>query len=294
MSYHFDVLVTEPLPLPDFLLLAEQCIDPSNPHSLGDVATALCRLAADPQLVLRHFNPRAEKQLIDKATASAQSIPLGSFKGCTLRANVWPTEHDLRDGRMVQTAFPYYLAQDQPTHLLSAGFYGPGYELDTYTYDAAAVVGYAGEPVRLEAPRNHVVAGGRAVLVPAGEVIVRRPPPALSITLDLLVPAPLPMGSEPRQFDLVKGELQERAGTMPAIRASIVALAALAGDGLIIELLQRLTREHGCPRTRLAAFEALARLQPADASDCWARAARDSAALVRHTAAQRIELPGAR
>ncbi len=293
MSYEIDAVASEAMALQDFLQLAEQAIVPADPHSLAHVATALCRLAADQQLVLRHFNPRVEQYLADKATASTQSIPLGTFNGCMLRANVWPTEQDLREGRMVQTAYPYYVAQDQPFHLLSAGYFGPGYALDTYRYDETTVAGYAGEPVRLEAPRSHIVAAGRAVLVPAGDVIVRRPPPTLSVTLDLVVPAPVPMGSEPRQFDLVKGELQARAGTMPAIRASIVDLAARAGDEHTVELLQRLTREHGCPRTRLAAFESLARLRPADASESWARAAQDSAALVRHGATQHIEQPGA-
>lgn len=274
---------TAPLGLQDFMREVEHTVRPEDLDSVAAAAPLLGRLATDRELVLRHLNPRLANYFNDKTTASAQSIPLGAANGCTLRANVWPTEEDLRAGRMVQLAQPYFLAQDQASHLLSAGFYGPGYQLDTFRYDEASVVGYAGEPVRLHALESAAVAIGRAVLVAAGEVMVRRPPPALSITLDLVVPAA--QRGERRQFDLVRSELQHRAGTPQAIRASIVQLASAVGDDTTAELLLRLSREHSCPRTRLAAFQALTRLRPADAAEIWRSAATDPAPLVQRAAA---------
>ena len=61
-------------------------------------------------------------------------------------------------------------------------------------------------------------------------------------------------------------------------------MAAQVGNGNTQQLLYDLSRQHPCRRTRLAAYQSLAQLNPADAGPIWESACRDREPLLVHAA----------
>jgi hypothetical protein len=65
-------------------------------------------------------------------------------------------------------------------------------------------------------------------------------------------------------------------------------MAGTIGDDDTRQLLDDLARIHPCRRTRLNAYESLARLSPAEAASIWERAADDPAPAVSRVAREQL------
>ena len=167
------------------------------------------------------------------------------------------------------------------------GHFGPGLINDLYAYDPDAIIGYAGEPVPLTfVERVRLSADIAVMFLPHGEVVHRLPPEQLSISVALMI---LHQSGDQQMVDMKTAALGDYAPELPSSRRSaMLRLAGLIGDGNTQQLLDDLIVASPCPRTRLAAYEALSKLVPERAMALWERASGDTAALVHHLARQKI------
>ncbi len=264
--------------------------DRDDPNSLASLAPVLGALVNDRELIVRLLNRRLGGRVDGGSTALAQAIPLGSGKDFRLRANIWPSSADLTAGRVQMSEPRYDVAHDHNFHFLTVGYFGDGYVTEIYEYDHDAIEGYVGEAVELRFLERTRFASGRAMLYRGSrDLHVQFPPDEISITLSLMFDSPVLNARDQFYFDLQRRTIAGfGAHTDTARRIDAVAMAGHAGNGETCQLLGDLARRHPCRRTRLTAYEALARLLPDDALKIWERACSDSAPLVANEARARL------
>lgn len=258
--------------------------------SVAASAPMLRALANDRELVVRELNQRIENYLADGAIPSAQALFLGRGDDFYVRAAIWPAISDMSSGRAYQDQFAYNLAHDHNFSFMTVNYLGPGYETEIYEYDYDKVEGYIGEPVDLRFLEKVRFGTGMAMLYRASrDVHVQYAPTELTITLNLMIAHPDIRIRDQFFFDLTSRTI---ASYPPEIasssRALLLNLAGFLGDADTQQLLGDLSVRHPCRRTRLTAFEALARQQPADSESIWEKASADPAALVANAARRRL------
>lgn len=259
-------------------------------ESLAASAPLLRALANDRNLVLRVLNQQVENTFKSGVLPSAQSLFLGSGKDFYVRANIWPSTADVAAGRVYQDQFAYNIAHDHNFSFMTVSYLGPGYETDIYEYDYEKVEGYTGEPVDIRFLEKVKFAPGMVMLYRANkDAHIQYPPQELTITLNLMVSDPSLRCRDQFLFDLerktISGYPTEQDSSK---RVSIIAMAGYLGNPDTRELLNELAVKHPCRRTRLSAFGAMSRQQPAQAAAIWEQASRDPAALVSRTARERL------
>ncbi|MFP5304942.1 MAG: HEAT repeat domain-containing protein [Gammaproteobacteria bacterium] len=279
----------------EFLDYVGTHVDLRDTDSIVESAPMLRALANNRTLVLERLN-RQVKSLYSRDTVdSAQTVFLGKGDGFFVRANIWPSTADISAGRVYQDQFAYDAAHDHNYSFLTVGYFGPGYVTEIYEYDPDSVEGYAGEPVELRFLERTKFGAGSAMFYRASrDVHIQYAPDDLSITINMMILRPEVMLRDQYFFDL---ESRTLMGFPPQLdssrRVSIVRMAGYTGDADTAQLLADLARTHPCRRTRLAAFEALAQLQPPRAAEIWETACRDREPLVAHAAQRRLTALGA-
>lgn len=264
-------------------------VDLEDLESVISSAPMLQALANNRSLVVNSLNSALEKSYKGVYLASAQVLVLGRTDDFYVRAGIWPSARSVAGGRIYQEQFSYHLAHDHNFMFMTVNYLGPGYDTDIYEYDYDRLEGFVGEPVELTFLEKKRFGAGSVMLYRASkDVHVQHPPPELTITLNLLWAPPEMRLREQFIFDLEKKQVSGYSEDGDANkRISILSLAAVLGNGNTQDILLGLASSHPCRRTRLAAYEATARLAPNDAEATWTRAADDPAALVsRHARAQ--------
>lgn len=273
---------------------ADRLRDLDDPNSIAALAPLLGALANDRELIVRLLNWRLSGRVDGGLTGLAQSIALGTGEHVRLRANIWPSSADLTAGRVQQGEPAYDVAHDHNYHFLTAAYFGAGYITEIYEYDHDAIEGYVGEAVELRFLERTKFVPGRAMLYRGSrDVHVQFPPEDISITLSLMFDPPELKARDQYLFDLQRRTINGFGGdTDTARRVDAVAIAGYAGNADSCQLLGDLARRHPCRRTRLAAYEALVRLLPDEASKIWERACDDPARLVANEARARLSALG--
>jgi hypothetical protein len=266
-------------------------VDLRDVDSIAAAAPMLRGLANDRELVVRQLNRQVSNLFGGRVIASAQTVFLGEGKDFYVRANIWPSSADVANGRVYQDQFAYDVAHDHNYNFLTVGYLGPGYVSEIYEYDYAKVEGYPGEPVEMRFLERKLFGTGMVMLYRASrDLHVQFPPEDLSITLNLMTYTPEILVRDQYFFDLEKRVLM----TCPpeadnSRRVSILAMAGRAGNADTAQLLADLARQHPARRARLAAFEAQARLLPAEAESIWETACGDREALVSNAARRKLQ-----
>jgi hypothetical protein len=256
-----------------------------NVHDLDSVCSAahmLRGLANERELVVRRLNWQIKNLFATEALAATQVLFLASGQDFYVRANLWPSLADLSTGRVLQDHFGYHLAHDHNYHFMTVGYHGPGYYTDIYSYDATTLRGFIGEQVDLEFKERLQFRPGMVMLYEASrDVHTQQPPEELSITLNLMVSSPNLRLTEQYLFDLERKILIGYPQDIDSSRrSSLLEMASHIGDDNTKELLNDLSKAHPSRRTRLAAFESLAALNPEISSQIWERACNDREPLV--------------
>lgn len=110
-----------------------------------------------------------------------------SRRGFFLRANVWPAATDAAYATSGAQAFAYGVPHDHNFAFLTAGYWGPGYISDYYSYDPEAVDGRLGEPLHLDFVERSQLSEGRMLLYRAHrDIHSQHPPASLSISLNIM------------------------------------------------------------------------------------------------------------
>lgn len=265
-------------------------VDARDVEQLGELAPLLGGLVADRELIVRPLNEQFKRGFTGTLLGHQQSITLAVEGDFHLHANIWPSTADIAAGRVSADPFSYDNAHDHNFHFLSTAYFGTGYIADVYEYNYERIEGYIGEPVDLRFQERIQVSSGVARLYQASrDVHIQFPPEDLSISLSLMAETP-----ELRARDQFFFDLQHRviSGFAPysdtSRRVDLVAMAGSAGNAESCQILSDLARSHPCRRTRLTAYESLARLLPGDAMKIWERACDDPEALVSNEARGRL------
>jgi hypothetical protein len=247
-------------------------------------------LANDRELVVRELNQRIEGYLASGSIPSAQALLLGRGNDFYVRAAIWPAISDMASGRTYQDQFAYNLAHDHNFSFLTVNYLGPGYETEIYEYDYDKVEGRIGEAVDLRFLEKVRFGTGAVMLYQASrDVHVQYAPTELTITLNLMIAPPDIRIRDQFYFDLTSRTIAAYPPEIAAsARASLLTLAGFLGNGDTQQLLSDVAGQHPCRRTRLTAFEALARQRPMDSESIWKTASGDAAPLVSNTARRHL------
>jgi hypothetical protein len=279
----------------EFIDHVHSSVDLRDLDSVAAAAPMFQALANDRELVVRQLNRQVKQQFRSQAVASAQVIYLGEGRDFYVRANVWPSDADIASGRVYQDQFAYNLAHDHNYNFMTVGYHGPGYVTEIYEYDYDKLEGYVGEKVDFRFLERKHFGMNQAMLYRASkDVHIQLPPEELSVTLNFMISTPEVRLRDQYFFDLDSRTLLDYPAELDGSRrVSVLKMAGHVGDGDTRQLLDDLARSHPCRRTRLAAFEAMAQLEPRGAAQVWEAACRDHEPLLRHAAAQRLQLAAA-
>ena len=259
-------------------------------ESIQTSAPMLRALANDRTLVLNQLNQAVENNFKGIYLRSAQAFVLARTEEFVVRAAIWPPSASVATGRVYQEQFSYDLAHDHNFSFMTVNYLGPGYDTDIYEYDYEKVIGYVGEPVDIRFLEKKRFGPGSVMLYRGSKDLhIQHPPPELTITLNLMwAPADVRI-HEQFIFDVDRKIISGYAGDGDANkRISLLTMAGYLGDSNTQELLADLARRHPCRRSRLAAYEALVRLTPSQASAIWERACGDPAPLVEREAREKL------
>lgn len=204
-----------------------------------------------------------------------------------IRARIWPSPRDAAYRASGAAACGYGEAQDFAGDMLSLGYFGPGYLGEDYEYDPAAMIGHVGERVDLRLVGRGPLDEGRLIHYRARrDVLMRQPPEALSVSVDLVHVDPAQGWASRHTFDVARGEITELLGHGPS--ESFLRVAVALGGDEAEDLAMRFGKEHPSDRMRLVAWQALAaRADDPSARDAvWAAAERAGSRLVAEVAAR--------
>ena len=277
------------LSLKGFVEHIRQVIDLQEPDSLIGLASPLCMLANDPDIVARHFNEAIRRSLDTDSPppAISSSVRLAEDDHFLLTANVWMPaslgEHAPPNG------IPAGRVHNHAASLMTVGYAGPGCEIDLYTYDPKTSVGELGERVDLRFVE-------RTCLSPRSVVIYRESvdaharfsPTSISVSLTFSILDERSQHVDQLQFDPHTATIVG-VGPHAAVhrRASVVLMAGEFGNAGTIDLLDGLLRRSHCRRVREAVIDAAMRLRDTthdERTRVIERALRDSSELVRRRA----------
>ncbi len=276
----------------EFIDYAHSNVDLRDQDSIAAAATMFRGLANDRELVVSRINQQVKTQFKSQAVASAQVIYLGEGREFYIRANVWPSNADIASGRVYQDQFSYHQAHDHNYNFMTVGYHGPGYVTEIYEYDHDQLEGFVGEQVDFRfLERTHFSSGMVMLYRASKDVHIQYPPDDLSITLNFMISTPEVRVRDQYFFDLESKTLVDYPAELDGSRrVSVLRMAGHVGNANTQQLLDDLARSHPCRRTRLAAYEALAQINPADSAHIWEAARRDRERLVFQTAAEKLQL----
>ncbi|WP_029922953.1 hypothetical protein [Nevskia soli] len=278
---------TNVVSLGDFIEHVSSTVDCKDPESVASVAPMLRALANDRHLVLLALHQQMRDLFSNQRVPTTQVVVLGGGMDFYVRADIWPAAEAAGSPTYREQAAIYNCGTGQSFPCLMTGHFGPGLINDLYAYDPAAIIGYPGEPVPLTFVERVRLSVDQAVMfLPHGEVVHRLPPEKLSISVALMI---LHEIGDQHMVDMKTATLRDYAPELPSSRRSaMLRLAGLIGDGNTQQLLDDLIVASPCPRTRLAAYEALSKLVPERTTALWERASGDTDALVSHLASHKI------
>ncbi len=289
MSIVLKPSATGRLSLKGFVEHVRQVIDLQEPDSLIGLASPLCMLANDPDVVAWHFNDAIRRSLDTAAPPADVSscVRIAEDDQFFLCANVWmPSSLAERAG---SNGIATGRVHNHNTSLMTVGYAGPGCDVDLYSYDPKNGQGEIGERVDLRFVE-------RARLMPRTVVIYRETvdaharfaPSSLSVSLTFSIINERSQHSDQLLFDPQTATVAGFGPQAPVHRrASVVRLAGEFGNAGTIDLLDGLLRRSHCRRVREAAVDAAMRLRATTSGErarVVERALRDSSELVRRRA----------
>ena len=222
-------------------------------------ARELSRLAHNRELIYDHLASGGLEGW-KRSFSPPQSFILGMAHGLLVRANIWlPPKHTRSEtDRYYKKIYSYDLAHNHDFHLLTVGYFGPGYETDLYEVDSTTLSGTPGDQVTLGAHRREQLTPGRVIYFEAyNDVHVQHEPDELSISLNLIFRGEQLL-HEQLLFDLDRSSIigPPKAGVSGRWRG-VVKMAGVLGDGRTWELLEEIVEKDAKVRIREAALQAL-------------------------------------
>lgn len=278
MAYTLPVGAPARLGLADYIDHIRATVDTADTDSVLASADALHALNADEDLLVDHLN----QELGDLAAWQSgnpymgPSLLLGRGDNFTVRANIWlpPARRSLAEE---QTLHSYDVPHDHTFSFLTTGHFGPGYQTTIWEYDPATVTGEPGEPVELRLLEHTDLPRGKVMYYRTGrDIHTQHHPPALSVSLNLLIHRPDEPHAQQRFFDTHHGRITHSTPS-PTTRSHqlLCDLAGHLGDQRTAPLLEHLATTHPAPAVRAAALTNTVRLLGPAAEPVLCQAADD-------------------
>jgi len=243
--------------------IADIGFDPACEETLGHTAKWLRRLNNNRTFLGDLLIDQLKSSGKDKSIESGygpQAIVLSSSRGDVfLRANIWPSEQDQCFAASGAKTFVYGVPHDHNFSFLTAGYFGPGYRSDYYTYDYTKAVGYAGEKPELKFVERSALSEGKMMLYRAHvDIHSQIPPESMSVSLNVMHIDPVQGWFDQYGFDLEEGTISKVLSpnsTEAFLRAAVATQCKEAMD-----LAEQFGKHHPSDRLRLASYEARAKL----------------------------------
>ena len=285
------VTAAEPITLDEFIArLDEQGCDLSSAAGMDRASGLLARLWANRDFLVDLALDELKRDCAGQRGANrygAQVLLLHRASGRHfVRANFWPAADDPLVRASGRQHYFYDVPHDHNFEFLTIGYLGPGYRSQWYDYDYETVTGYPGEAVTLRHCENGALTPGRMLHYRAHrDVHLQLPPPALSVSLNIVPERPDVMWRDQYLFDIDRSCVAAVPTMAPGEAFLRLAVHHAGGDG--VDLAEQFARHHPSERMRWTAWQALAGAA-ADEDGSRAvieRAASDHSALVSHNAA---------
>lgn len=251
----------EPIALDEFIArIDEQGADLSHEEGVAQAAELLARLNCNRQFLTDRALAALKDHCADQSAINgygAQVLMLHRRIGrYFVRANFWPA----LDDPVVRASGPqhyfYHVPHDHNFDFLTVGHAGPGYGSRWFTYENAEISGYPGEPARLRMVEHGSLSPGRMLHYRAHvDVHDQLPPPALSVSLNIIPESPATVWHDQYMFDFDRDCIR----SVPTLGQGEIALRIAAGlseDGL--DLAHQFARHHPSDRVRWHAWRAIA------------------------------------
>ena len=283
-----------PISIEDYVEFLDKNVDVRDFDSIIASAPQLGALAADGDLVPRLLTRTILDLINDRPlkTYTPQSFVIAKARDFFVRGNVWtkPLQRGALRTRE-EEVFSYRLAHDHNFHFITVGYFGPGYETEIYEVDPCKIDGYIGERVDLEMLERTSLPKGKIMAYRAHrDLHIQYPPTSLTISLNLMC---LDGDSHTRDqyfFDVKNGAITGfPENNMLSRRASVVEIAALAGNHETLSLIEEIAVHGCCRRTRIASLEALCQRGREEAQDALRLLVDDSDCAVRRVARVMLE-----
>lgn len=278
------------LTLDEYLDFVRREIDPRDLASVGASAPKLKELANNRTFLAEIFNKQLATSADTLAFYSPQSAILGASQPFSVRLNVWPVvSSNPRQRKIENGIYSYGDAHDHNFTFMTVGYYGPGYETIIYEYDRERVVGYIGEHIDIRFLERTSLPVGKVMLYrPFTDIHTQIPPASFSMSINLLISDPQTAVTQQYYFDIEMGTICDFVESLSTKRVSVLECLRFVGNENSKDLLEHLSKRHPCVRTRWAAFETLAAMDPVNAEGYWGAAAQDPDRLVKHAARTRL------
>ncbi|MGW7441420.1 HEAT repeat domain-containing protein [Streptomyces sp. NPDC054849] len=294
MAYTLPAAHLSSIGLADYLDHVNATVDGADTDSVLASADALSALNADADLLVDHLN----HELADLASWQhgnpymGPSLLLGHGDNFTVRANIWlpPARMTLPDE---QTLHSYEVPHDHTFSFLTVGHFGPGYQTTIWEYDPEKVTGQMGEPVELRLLEHTDLPRGKVMYYRAGrDIHTQHHPPALSVSLNLLIHHQNDPHAQQRFFDTDRGRLTQSTPSPATCSHQILCdLAGHLGDQRTAPVLEYLTTTHPSATVRAHALTNTVRILGPAAEPVLRRAADDPHPAVHGPARHALKAP---
>lgn len=275
MPVHINIDSDETTSLEEYLEYVRTEVDITDDESIKASAPMLKALSNNRTFLAQQVNQELKDiaNLQDDNRYSAQVIMLGLGDNWFVRANFWPSNNESVVRSSGADPFFYFKPHDHNFSFLTVGYYGPGYWSDYYTYDHSKVIGYNGEHVDLHFVERARLEEGKIMLYRGSyDIHNQLLPDSLSISINLMQNLQEHQVRTNQYFIDIKNSCVRTLAnrTSPPLMLSV---AAHIGNDSTDELLDHLLHPSYCPRTRVAAYKALAHRHPKNAEQLWRQAA---------------------
>ena len=264
--------------------LDESGVDLECEASLARCADLLAGLARNRHFLANRIIAELKASYRDQLAANRYSAQVfllhRSRRDFFLRANLWPAATDAAYAASGPAAFAYGLPHDHNFSFLTAGYWGPGYISDYYTYDPEAVDGRLDEPLALEFVERSALAEGTMLLYRAHrDIHSQRPPERLSVSLNIMDEGEHVPWRDQYIVDLERRTIAKRPTVTPA-EMLLRCAVHLTEEGQ--DIADHFARAHPVPRARANAIAALAAVAEGEGrAAVLERGLRDADARVR-------------
>jgi hypothetical protein len=210
-------------------------------------------------------------------------LAMPSEKPFFVRANVWKTPQ-LRNGSpdWENQHYSYLFPHDHNFDFMTVGYHGSGYRTEIYEYDYDKIAGLPGESISLKFLEDTRLEKGKVIFFrKSKDLHIQYPPETLSISLNLM---PRNDGKSMRQqyeFDLKTKKIANYISGDISLRCTLIEMASELANDNALDVLQEISRNHICQRTRKTAFSGLLKSTKTDKNVIYKDIENDNSVLVR-------------